>query len=281
MSQARPIGRHLHSADDAANAAPVPDVCRLCAGEVRRDFELSVLARHRVGYHVCRNCSSLQTDPPYWLDEAYSSNLSDLDTGAVQRTLKNLSVCWSIARLFGVHNVLDFGGGDGLLCRLMRDYGLNCYVQDKYARPTYAQAYVEPDFSVPDMVTAFEVLEHFARPGEEIVALFRARPKLVLVSTLLYTGQGRDWWYLSPESGQHVFFYSPDAIRQLAARFGYAALIGSTYILFAQPELLSGLRRRLAALLLRGSVNALVRATMQLLPADGAARDNEALRSRS
>jgi len=57
------------------------------------------------------------------------------------------------------------GIGDGLLCRLLRDYNVNCYVKDKYAVATYGQGFSELDFATPNLLLAFEVLEHFAAPA--------------------------------------------------------------------------------------------------------------------
>ncbi len=84
-------------------------------------FRRRVLEQHDVAYLQCGQCQSLQTEPPYWLDEAYREhNLSNLDTGAAQRNLQNLAACWSIAKVLGVRNVLDVGGGDGLLPAVAR-----------------------------------------------------------------------------------------------------------------------------------------------------------------
>ena len=102
----------------------------------------------------------MQTERPYWMQEAYSTNLSILDTGAGQRNLLNLAATYAVCGLLRANNVIDFGGGDGLLCRLLRDYEVNCFVSDKYAAATYARAFVTPDFDRPDILLAFEVFEH-------------------------------------------------------------------------------------------------------------------------
>src|SRR5271165_5555522 len=194
--------------------------CRLCGGQLSHRFNLVVLRRHDVAYYECTDCNSLQTEDPYWLSEAYERSLSNLDTGAAQRVLRNLAASYAVAKLFGVKNAIDIGGGDGLLCRFLRDYGINCFVKDKYAAPTYAQGFTEPDFSVPDLVLAFEVFEHFQNPKADLTALLGMGSSLFLVSTCLYTNQKGDWWYLAPEGGQHVFFYSKKALHLIARRYG-------------------------------------------------------------
>src|SRR5688572_10641672 len=129
------------------------EACRLCGEHVAFVFLLKVLRSYDVSYYRCQHCGSLQTERPYWLEEAYrKNNLSILDTGAAQRNINNLAACYAVSKLLKAANVIDVGGGDGLLCRLLRDYEINCFVKDKYASPTYAQGYTEPDFKVPDLL---------------------------------------------------------------------------------------------------------------------------------
>lgn len=212
--------------DDAAAA------CRLCSGSLQLKYSLTVLNKINCSYLQCDRCGSLQTETPYWLDEAYASHLTLLDTGAVQRNLDNMTTVLLLAKRMGARDVLDFGGGDGMLCRLLRDHGLNAYVTDAFAKPTYAPAFTQADFASADIVTAFEVLEHFANPDADIEALFRGAPRAVLVSTQIYKHQSADWWYVSPETGQHVFFYSWEAMEYIARRYGYQVHRLGSYCLF-------------------------------------------------
>lgn len=264
----------------AQPAAPVAAeaACRLCGGTLRPRFTLTLLARHRVAYLACGNCGSLQTETPYWLDQAYGQNLSSLDTGAAQRNLRNLAATHAVARVYGVRNLLDMGGGDGLLCRLLRDTGLNAYVQDRYARPTYAQGFDRPDFAVADMITAFEVFEHLPQPRQDLDAFFGTGPRLVLVSTELYAGQDERWWYLSAESGQHVFFYSRQALQQVGRRYGYRTVFSGEFVLFVRADVDAGWRRALAGLLLRRKMCRLVAARLMLRATPGIVADFERLR---
>jgi predicted nucleic acid-binding Zn ribbon protein len=265
--------RSVHVA--AAGMAGTPTIdCRLCGGPAKRVFSQTILQAHEAGYYRCDVCSSLQTEEPHWLDEAYGKNLSCLDTGAAQRTLTNLAICFVLSRLFKLTNVIDFGGGDGLLCRFLRDYGLNCFVTDRYATPTYAQGFTEPDFHQPDLVIASEVVEHFPHPGRDLDDLFKLKPRLVFVSTGVYTDEQRDWWYLAPESGQHVFFYSRKALDLVADKYGYRLLANGDFILFVQPDLLSPLRSVLARLVLRRKIIRLLRSVVVFVPATHAWKDH-------
>jgi hypothetical protein len=253
--------------------------CRFCEGHLIPKFSRLVLHKYEVRYLECNQCGSLQTETPYWLDDAYSSNLSNLDTGAVQRNLQNLAAAYLISKLFGVRNALDFGGGDGLLCRLLRDYNVNCYVKDRYAVPTYSQGFSEPDFAAPDFVLAFEVLEHFATPARELEELFQLRPTVLLASTAIYADQRADWWYLASESGQHVFFYSERAVQMIAERFGYSSLLSGGFVLFVRKPDHSGFKSFCARILLSRAVCRLLRGLILIMPAPGAWRDHLAARS--
>ena len=183
---------------------------RVCGADSRRIYDLLVLGKYEVAYFRCESCQSLQIQTPYWLDESYTHNLAAIDTGAAQRNLSNLAASYLVARIFGMKNVLDFGGGDGLLCRLLRDYRINCFVIDKYAQANYARAFVIPDFARPQIVLAFEVLEHFADPNSDLPELFRLEPEILICSTGVFSGQGADWWYLTPESSHTVLLLQPE-----------------------------------------------------------------------
>lgn len=253
-------------------------LCRLCGGPTAWQFSRLVLNRHDVGFFKCTTCHSLQTQQPYWLDEAYEHNLAALDTGAAQRNLTNLGAAVMTATTLRLRNILDFGGGDGLLCRLLRDYGFNCFLSDKYATATYAQAFTAPDFQRPDLVLAFEVFEHFANPAEDLEAVFALKPTALLATTELFRDQGATWWYLTPETGQHVFFYSPKAARVVAERYGYRVFVSGSYLVFIAKERSASLRE----LFLRAGLNRfgvrLLRTLLVAGPAPGREKDFEKLR---
>jgi hypothetical protein len=255
--------------------------CRLCNGELRSRFSVQVLAKHTVEYFYCLICGSLQTEPPYWLKEAYENNLALLDTGAAQRNLANLSASYVVAQLLGLRNLIDFGGGDGLLCRLLRDYGLNCFLEDKYAKASYSLAFTCPNFEKPELLLAFEVLEHFDNPHSDLRMLFQHSPKALLASTVPYAMQDADWWYLTPETGQHVFFYSQAAMRLIAKTWGFDVIGQGFYWLFIRTGTVGPIRKALARILLTRPLLRLVGALLRLMPTPGVNRDFGSLRSRN
>ena len=243
-------------------------LCRLCSGEQKYLFSKKLLNKYHVDYFKCSECNSLQTEYPYWVEEAYQkNNLSTLDTGAMQRNLHNFSACIALLKLLKINNLLDYGGGDGVLCRLLRDYSINCYLKDSYAFPAYAQGFDIPDFDEPELITSFEVLEHLVEPAVDLDKLFNYSSKYLLVTTEIYSNQDHNWWYLAPLSGQHIFFYSGKSLDYIAARYGYQYVVSGGFIFFYRN--LSVIKLWLVKFLLRGRICRLIRGVMMLLPAKG------------
>jgi glycosyltransferase involved in cell wall biosynthesis len=218
-------------------------MCRLCKAPVQQVFDKLVLGRHRVGYHQCTGCGALQTDTPHWLDEAYASRAEWYDTGKATRTVVNFLALPKLFEILGVRKsdlAVDFGGGTGLLARLLRDVGYNFHTCDKFGSSEFMGAYVWPDMGHPcRLVTLFEVAEHFADPGAEWQRLFDCNSDWILGSTGLYNGQGADWSYLSEASGQHVFFYSQQALAYLGKQSGRFVYVFGMYFLISRQPLSS------------------------------------------
>lgn len=183
------------------------------------------MGRYDIAYLLCPFCRSVQTEPPYWLGEAYSTALVAADVGAVQR---NLELAERIAAI--IHAVsdpggrfLDYGGGHGLLVRLMRDRGFDFSWSDQYASNDYALGFeAAPEDRGFTLATAFEVAEHLVDPLPVFDDLL-ARSEAVLFSTELLPDPipaPRDWWYYVLSGGQHVTLYSLDTLRWLADTLG-------------------------------------------------------------
>lgn len=212
--------------------------CRLCGGSLTEHFSSVLLNKHQITYFLCGNCYSLQTEYPYWLDEAYSEKNFNLDTGALQRNINNFASCYALSKLLSINKIVDFGGKDGLLCRFLRDHLFDCYVYDKYSTPTYSIDFeASANLGNIDLVTAFEVFEHFSNPKADLDEIFSFNSNFILVTTALYSNQNADWWYLAKESGQHVFFYSAQAINFIANKYGYGVTIVGGMILFFKKNI--------------------------------------------
>jgi hypothetical protein len=252
--------------------------CRLCGAQTAWAFDAVVLSKYEVSYHACTACGSLQTEPPYWLSEAYSDPSARIDPGSARRTLDCFVMVDIVARLFKCRTLLDFGGNTGFLCRLLRDRGYSAYSFDRHVTPTYVPQFIGSPADRYDLLSAFEVIEHFDQPVAEFDQIFGARPRIVLASTELYAGQKADWWYLARAEGQHVFFYSERAIRLIAGRYGYDVMVGRSFLLFSRDPLTAFQKAVLR--LLRSRVLQIVGGVTLMWRGDGAGRDFAALTSR-
>lgn len=211
--------------------------CRLCGASAHFWSTRRLLNRFDASYFLCSQCGSLQTEEPYWLDVAYDvSGLGD-DMGAVQRTIDlaiKTSALLDRIKLPANAECIDFGGGLGLFTRMMRDRGLNFLSYDLYARPFFSDRHSVETLAgrTPAVVTAFEVLEHFSNPADDLEELFQSRPALMIATTEIYAGQDPGWPYLAEATGQHVFFYSHQALGRVAKRFGYLLALVDGLIVF-------------------------------------------------
>lgn len=199
-------------------------VCVVCQIPTKELFKLKILNKYLVSYYRCPNCKLVQTEKPFWLREAYSSAIIDSDTGIISRNIILSKISATIYLLFCSKNskILDYAGGHGILTRMLRDIGIDCYWTDKYAKNIFAREFEDRAKTKYSMVTAFEVFEHLEDPLEEIKNIIRKyNPRLLLFSTMLHNGNPpNDWWYFVPEGGQHIILYTKKSLKILGGKLG-------------------------------------------------------------
>jgi hypothetical protein len=159
-------------------------------------------------------------DRPSWISEAYAKKDDwSGDTGLVAR---NILLFFRLAAFFKKLNIsytdaiLDYGGGTGLLTRLLRDVGYSVMCFDRYNAPIFVRRFHTHHLQPSKICIASEVFEHMTAPSRDLRELLSVT-EIVVFTTELYRGQGDDWWYLAPDEGQHVFFYSEKALRMFAS----------------------------------------------------------------
>lgn len=200
--------------------------CKICGHTVEKLFVAKVLNKYNVEYFYCLNCGFIQTEEPYWLKEAYLNPVSHADTGVLSRTLnlgKKLTVIlfFLFSKNAKQYNYLDYGGGYGLLVRLMRDIGFNFYWFEKYTQNLFAKGFEYRGGSIK-AITAFEVFEHLLDPKEAMSYCSKeVKCNTIIFSTLLYGEEPpnpENWWYYAFQTGQHISFYNLKTLKYLAEK---------------------------------------------------------------
>jgi hypothetical protein len=214
--------------------------CKVCNGPSAFFGQADVLKKYRAQYFRCERCGFIQTEAPYWLEEAYSSAIACQDVGIMQRNLINCEVTTAVLNLLfrQATSCVDFGAGHGVLVRLMRDRGFDFSWSDPHASNDYARGFESQPGSTFDFLTAFEVLEHLVDPVSGLAELMNLSENVFTSTCIVPEPAPRldDWWYYVPTTGQHVSFYTKESLHLLARRFGRHLLSFGSYHLFTQKR---------------------------------------------
>ncbi len=201
--------------------------CNICNNHSKFFLKNKALNKYDAELFQCESCGFIQTKNPHWLNEAYKSAISQTDTGLVARNINLSNLTEKIIKQNFDYSkrFIDYGGGYGLFVRLMRDKGFNFYRQDSYCENLFAQHFDTNGLKNNDekfeLLTTFEVFEHLENPVEEIEKMLKLSDS-ILFSTELQPQNiknQQDWWYFSPESGQHISFYTKKTLSKIAKRF--------------------------------------------------------------
>ena len=197
--------------------------CKICLNESKEIFSAKILNKYLIKYYHCPVCDFLQTEEPFWLDEAYEAAIGITDTGILKRNhLFSKRSSTVISSFFDSHKIfLDFAGGYGIFVRMMRDLGFDFYWYDPFAENLFAKGFEYNNKDEILLITAFECFEHFVDPVAELKKMLEISNNIIF-STRLFRGsppKPSDWWYYSLDSGQHISFYSTKTLKHLADKF--------------------------------------------------------------
>ncbi len=227
--------------------------CKVCESDSNHLAQGKVMGKYDVDYFQCSNCGFVQTEEPYWLDEAYSQPIASSDVGLTFRNLSFSQFTQNLLFNFFNHQArfLDYGGGYGLFVRLMRDAGFDFYWLDKFCQNIFAQGF-EIDAATNnqfELVTAFEVFEHLVHPIYELEELLKKSRNILLSTELLPESNPKpnEWWYYVLHEGQHVSLYTAKSLSILAAKFNLNFYSnGSSLHLLTEKQLPENLFEQLA-----------------------------------
>jgi 2-polyprenyl-3-methyl-5-hydroxy-6-metoxy-1,4-benzoquinol methylase len=199
--------------------------CKVCTKQTTAVFEARMLGKYTVTYYHCQHCGFLQTEEPYWLDEAYKSPINIMDTGILSRNIRLSEI--TAALLYSSFDTkkkyLDFAGGYGIFTRLMRDVGFDFYWHDPYTENMVSRGF-EYDGNESDdieLITSFESFEHFTNPLEEIEKMLKISKNIIFSTSLIpkTIPKPEQWWYYGLEHGQHISFFSYKTLEYIAQKY--------------------------------------------------------------
>jgi hypothetical protein len=199
--------------------------CPICNTSSNGLFHVLVQGKKKVELNSCPHCEFAFYPEQNWINHSFSDELNSLDVGATDRTIiaaDYLSVVLKSLK-FANGRFLDYGGGYGLLSRIMRDRGFNFENYDPFTKqifPTSGHASSNPLEQKYDAITLIEVALHFEDPVKEFKKLLELSDYVLFTAVLTDKKLDSDWWYLSPETGQHVALFSSKTLEEIANKLG-------------------------------------------------------------
>jgi len=195
--------------------------CKICRSNTSHLFNKNILSKYDISYFRCKKCFFIQTEEPYWLDEAYAESINLTDTGYMSRNLLFRNrIKYFLKVKFQRDDIFqDFGAGYGVFTRLMRDLNFDFRWSDEFTDNLFARGFEsKPDIQNFAAITLFEVAEHLVDPFEQFEKLSRTTNNIIFSTELSPVSEKEisKWWYLGLEHGQHVSIWSEAAIKSMA-----------------------------------------------------------------
>lgn len=246
--------------------------CRVCNAQANHFARAKILSKYEIEYFRCCDCQFIQTEEPYWIEEAYNHAIIRSDVGLVSRNLKLARITSRVLNVLfpKAKSCIDYGGGFGLLTRLMRDLGHNFSHYDPMAENLFAQGFQASDKDRFDLLTAFEVWEHLAEPIEQIRLMDQLADNW-LISTLLVPEpppKPDEWWYYVLEGGQHISLWSERAMHAVASRFKRKLVTTNRGVHLFSRKRVNPILTKIILKKRTGRVFDLIRQRPSLLPSD-------------
>ncbi len=195
---------------------PASSSCPLCGAHSAEYF------RDRRSYLQCQTCSLVHVPPRWHLDAEqehaeYELHQNDPDDPGYRRFLSRLATPLS-ERLPRGSDGLDFGCGPGpALAAMLEERGHSVALYDLFYHPDASA--LERCY---DFITATEVVEHLARPREELERLWQLLKPGGWLGIMTKRVRDREafacWHYKNDPT--HIAFFSKATFEWLAANWG-------------------------------------------------------------
>lgn len=235
--------------------------CLVCRHTSDSFAHATILGKYDIEYFRCRDCQFIQTEKPYWLDEAYRDAIVSTDVGLISRNERFARIADRVLRFVYPRSFscVDYGGGYGMLTRMMRDRGHHFLHRDPHCENLFA-AGLEADSKAGayDFLTAFEVFEHFAEPHQDLQVLDSIADHW-LVSTEPVPDplpQPHEWSNYVLDGGQHTSLWSKRSLQSVASHYGRQLVSHGGLHLFSKSKVnslwVTGILRDRSARLLDG-----------------------------
>jgi hypothetical protein len=182
-----------------------------------------------VGYNQCNDCGHIfapcffNWSPNDYADHIYNDEYIVVDPEYI--SIRPTNMAEGLNNTFGpvVSHIdhLDYGGGDGLMSKLLRNKGWKSDSYDPYGQNSHELPSKKYNF-----ITAFEVLEHTPQPIETIktICSMLTDDGVLMLTTGLTDREVDDyrklsWWYIAPKNG-HIGIFSSKSISILSQKLG-------------------------------------------------------------
>ena len=193
--------------------------CAICGGSCEGLLQYLVRKEHRATLARCQKCGFCFVANPFWLSGSFYETLQPLDIGTVDRCSLVLDFVQAITRVSSWRadsKFIDWGGGYGLMTRMARDRGINMANFDPYVQPLFSSPANLDNLCPAQVIVASEVFLHIENPLDVLDQLLSFSPVVIITAVVPPDRVSPDWWYLMPDTGQHVSFYPVSTLKKMA-----------------------------------------------------------------
>ena len=215
--------------------------CAICGGASEGILSYLVRKENQAILARCQECNFCFVINPNWLTGSFTETLQQLDIGTVDRCSLVLDFVQTVARVSSWparSRFIDWGGGYGLMTRMARDRGINMANLDPYVQPLFSAPANLDKLCPAEVIVASEVFLHIEKPLEVLAQLLSFSPVVIITAVVPPDHVSPDWWYLMPDTGQHVSFYPISTLKKMAEMTGTKLMSdGRFFHVFSRTEL--------------------------------------------